>query len=549
MEVTPITQTHRATRASLACLPCRSRHVKCDGKRPCGRCSEVGNQCSYARSRRGGLDRAAVAERRKRLASAVYPEPVDLLNLQQAAIVRPEECLKQLVPADVHTESDLLDIDRGNRQQGLYPARRLAPLVAALRFMGNIYKARKWSIPLKDDVETSLSPLSPSDPIQVQCRILYSVALFWYDYKDDAKWQMDRAAQLAIDMQMFRAGFAASGTDDQVQRESWRRTWWTLYILDVYYAGTLGTMNFRVVDIDVTAELPAMSQTMSRALCMGVQNIPAPRTLREFNHREFIPNSGPFSSFAYQISAIQCAATAISQTPKIATAEDSTHLIQAVDCSLDAWQLLLPPEHKDVMDRNGEIDELMFQAHMLIHVACIELCPRTTPGHTHARSDKRPHRPSFTGGGAKFAFWPYQSADFTTHHSRRACTLLEGKDLAIARDQIRMTLGCLKVLGEVWPRTARNVREIQTIAQCVLGLGPVVSNHNNSATIDLLAFGADEISPDSTASGLSADSNDLSASVGDTEYLHGWYNPGDLDDLSWRGTDYNLGHGCDTEKE
>ncbi|KAJ5233170.1 hypothetical protein N7468_006126 [Penicillium chermesinum] len=635
MEVTPITQTHRATRASLACLPCRSRHVKCDGKRPCGRCSEVGNQCSYARSRRGGLDRAAVAERRKRLASAVYPEPVDLLNLQQAAIVRPEECLKQLVPADVHTESDLLDIDRGNSSRGSIPQsedtvpsrkiesdiliesyyknfhichpfvlprnhltklyqdpsrqRRLAPLVAALRFMGNIYKARKWSIPLKDDVETSLSPLSPSDPIQVQCRILYSVALFWYDYKDDAKWQMDRAAQLAIDMQMFRAGFAASGTDDQVQRESWRRTWWTLYILDVYYAGTLGTMNFRVVDIDVTAELPCdesdyesgvsikpcLAIDLRRdSLCMGVQNIPAPRTLREFNHREFIPNSGPFSSFAYQISAIQCAATAISQTPKIATAEDSTHLIQAVDCSLDAWQLLLPPEHKDVMDRNGEIDELMFQAHMLIHVSTIGLhrplsalkfnaiehvssCAREPPLDTPTPDLINVHTARVlraVEAQIRLLALPvrrFHHTPFTTCMVSEgilallsACsTLLEGKDLAIARDQIRMTLGCLKVLGEVWPRTARNVREIQTIAQCVLGLGPVVSNHNNSATIDLLAFGADEISPDSTASGLSADSNDLSASVGDTEYLHGWYNPGDLDDLSWRGTDYNLGHG------
>lgn len=68
---------------------------------------------------------------------------------------------------------------------------------------------------------------------------------------------MDQAAKLAINLQMFRAAFAASqGADDQVQRESWRRTWWMLYIQDAYYAGTLGTMNLRVMDIDVTVELP-----------------------------------------------------------------------------------------------------------------------------------------------------------------------------------------------------------------------------------------------------------------------------------------------------
>lgn len=38
-----------------------------------------------------------------------------------------------------------------------------------------------------------------------------------------------------------------------------------------------------------------------------------------------------------------------------------------------------------------------------------------------------------------------------------------------------MIIGCLKVLGEVWPRIARNVREIQTIAQHVLGLGSKVA--------------------------------------------------------------------------
>lgn len=59
----------RPTRSSLACLPCRSRHIKCDGKRPqCSRCLEAGKECHYAKSRRGGLDRAALTERRKQLA-------------------------------------------------------------------------------------------------------------------------------------------------------------------------------------------------------------------------------------------------------------------------------------------------------------------------------------------------------------------------------------------------------------------------------------------------------------------------------------------------
>lgn len=101
---------------------------------------------------------------------------------------------------------------------------------------------------------------------------------------------------------------------------------------------------------------------------MELQNIPTPRTLQEFDHREFIHDNVHFSSFAYLIGAVQCAATAISTTPKIAAVEDPTRLIQAVDCSLDGWRLLLPPEHANVMNKDGEIDELMFQAQLLIQV-------------------------------------------------------------------------------------------------------------------------------------------------------------------------------------
>lgn len=41
--------------------------------------------------------------------------------------------------------------------------------------------------------------------------------------------------------------------------------------------------------------------------------------------------------------------------------------------------------------------------------------------------------------------------------------------LEVARHQIRMSIGCLKAMAEVWPQAAVQVREIQVIAQEVLG--------------------------------------------------------------------------------
>lgn len=90
----------------------------------------------------------------------------------------------------------------------------------------------------------------------VQCRLLYSMALFWQDQKLDSQKEMATATKVAIDIQMVRFEFAGlHGADDPVLRESWRRTWWMLYIVDAYYAGTLGTINFTVVDTAATVGL------------------------------------------------------------------------------------------------------------------------------------------------------------------------------------------------------------------------------------------------------------------------------------------------------
>jgi len=53
-------------RVSVACLACRTRHVRCDARQPaCMRCTSEGRTCQYVKSRRGGLDRARLAERRR----------------------------------------------------------------------------------------------------------------------------------------------------------------------------------------------------------------------------------------------------------------------------------------------------------------------------------------------------------------------------------------------------------------------------------------------------------------------------------------------------
>lgn len=111
-----------------------------------------------------------------------------------------------------------------------------------------------------------------------------------------------------------------------------------------------------------------------------------------------------------------------------------------------------------------------------------------------------------------------------------ACSVyLKGKDLTVARDQIRVALGCLKVLGEVWPRTARNVRQLQTIAQSVLSLKQSTVT-STSALTDLHCLALIE-------TGISenplANDNDIFNSAEPGENLCDWFNFGDHDVLPW----------------
>ncbi|RAL06955.1 putative C6 transcription factor [Aspergillus homomorphus CBS 101889] len=571
----------KVTRSSLACLSCRSRHLKCDGKRPsCSRCIEVAQPCEYTRSRRGGLGRAALAERRKRLAAAATE--TNLLNEIPTSIPKPAVPTPASFSTHIdHTDQEIL-LDSYYRHfhplhpcvlpQGYFqtllqdPDQRIRwrPLVTIMSCVGHIYHAREWSDSLEEQAEACFAEASSLDPVLVQCRLLYSTVLFWYERKEKALSQHNLAVKLALDLHMFKPQFALThGANDPILQESWRRTWWSLYVLDLFFAGTLGTMKFAFLNIEATVGLPCEEHEYQSG------EIPPPKTLHDFDCREFALDDPVFSSFTYLIGAARCAALAISTAPRNTVKEDSTRVIQTADSILDGWLLLLPQSRKQLMSKTGEIDELMFQAHLLIHVASIGLhrpfsdlkfnpvedlssCAREPPPDAPTPDLVNVHTVRVlrsVDAQVRLLALPVQRFHHTPFVTcmisegalslLSACyCLLAGTDLAIARDQMRMIIGCLKTLGELWPRTAKNVREIQTIASHVLGLTPATANvrsreSTSSSELPSLVHGDGSQVSGTTPEGSSSDS-DLLLSLDSLQDLCGWYNMGDLDaDPSW----------------
>ena len=91
----------------------------------------------------------------------------------------------------------------------------------------------------------------------VQCHLLYSIDLYWCEDKEQGRGEIDAAIHIALDLAMFDRQYATdNGNGDGALEESWRRTWWQVFIVDAYYAAIRRAPTFPTCDIDPTVDLP-----------------------------------------------------------------------------------------------------------------------------------------------------------------------------------------------------------------------------------------------------------------------------------------------------
>lgn len=74
-----------------------------------------------------------------------------------------------------------------------------------------------------------------------------------------------------------------------------------------------------------------------------------------------------FSSFAYLLGSLRAVSDAIATALDAEESSISMHLFESVAIATEGWSLLLPEPKKSHHLKDGEIDELMFQAHMTVH--------------------------------------------------------------------------------------------------------------------------------------------------------------------------------------
>ncbi|KAL4868431.1 hypothetical protein BDV12DRAFT_197303 [Aspergillus spectabilis] len=530
-ESTPRNPRPHQKRVSNACVPCRTRHMKCDSETPiCSRCQEEGSECVYMKSRRGGGRRNKDLEKQDDMvpprratilpAAQIKAPPAALYSVHRLGYERdsPESNdgdLLGLYYSFFHAAHPCVLPQWALRiRAALYPA-SVEVLLPVLEYIGSLYSQSKApSAPLERNVLQTFARLRTSardpSPFDVQAILLYSVAVYWCDDIPRSLELLDDAIKMAVRIGMEKAGFDITfGEGDPVLQESWRRTWWVIYLTATHMAGSTCSFPSKVDGIAMSVRLPCEEELYEAG------DITCPPSIEDYETREFQSQAIEFSSFAELIGIARSIELFMSEGVQLGP-DGVNRLVGNADTSILAWLLLLPASKQSLVNCNGTVDQLLFRAHMLIYTYIVDLNRQfSTLHHTALESlSRRTPRPP----PASLSLW--QSNDFnltfsplnpsTTAHTAKVLTAIEKmntlltlpihltlhtpfiicmiantaiahlaaykwvygyQERRIERGRIRLVVAVLKGLGMYWPLGRRTYKEVVAVARDVLGGG------------------------------------------------------------------------------
>lgn len=138
----------------------------------------------------------------------------------------------------------------------------LPHLEAAMRYIGSYYVQSASTPLLAEEAIRCLSGFQcPRDGFAVQANLLIAIGM---DASTDLKRAhefLTEAQNIALEIGMHQRNFASLHNEGSpVMEESWRRTWWELYVVDGMIAGVHQHYHFRFFDVQSQVLLPCEEQ-------------------------------------------------------------------------------------------------------------------------------------------------------------------------------------------------------------------------------------------------------------------------------------------------
>ncbi|KZM19072.1 DNA binding [Ascochyta rabiei] len=403
---------------AVACVPCRSRHLKCDGGVRCSRCRADGVDCTYIKSRRGWKGKRKTKREDQISPVAINGAQVPQIPISNGHMVSngtmvttgqlqspnsyyngEAPIMNQLSPTNglgvqsmpppaAPQQLNMNGTARVNRFGHLGPEtaiqsffhyfynshpfclpeprllevfnQRKAPLLEyAVQYLGSSYLSAMPTEMYKEALNRNINSGNYArDGWSVQALLLYAIGLHANNEVPRAAQIFAAAQDLTLEVGLNRMEYALiHGESDPQFEESWRRTWWSMYTANGMLCAVNPGVQFKLKDILTDVPLPCENDQYLSG------HIPYPATLVDYDDSAFMPTLPVYSSFTYLIDAIRILGKVFECARLDSTFE--YHAVDVVDQYLCNWRLHLPASKLDIVNNDGVVDEVLFQAHMV----------------------------------------------------------------------------------------------------------------------------------------------------------------------------------------
>lgn len=527
----------------LACLFCRARHLKCDGQTPvCGRCAASGADCQYTPSRRGY--KGPSKKRRANPSPELLPSDLASVEPQVGLQTLPTDWSLPTsfgyppvsgLPSTTSDSASFNDLVAASSQQSLrlsngpltpessasiqgdgylidiyytyfHPAHPILPplhllyrsyvppyLDQVIKFVGSHFTPAANSEVYRPTVKSSVIEQDASVE-KIQALLLLAIVLHSRNERAEAGECLAMAVELTFQLGLHRSEAAiAMGGGDPVREESLRRTWWETFIIEGMLTALGVQRVFRCNSVPLEVPLPCEERIYQNGL-----PAPPPPTVAQFDERIFADEERDFSSYCYRIEAVRILGRVVAVQDMIEGQQDH---VEAIDARVTSWFHHLPESKSELLRPDGSVDEMMFQATMIVNGASIYLhfprsdllssptvaaeviCghhgPCSVPSFSHqAHAMKAVKAASELSTLASFRLPVVKHTPFficalvlSSIVQLAACSVKAGGMPDPSRDRLTLTIGVFKSLARTWAISQSIMRQIKAVARDVMDVG------------------------------------------------------------------------------
>ncbi|KAI1811836.1 hypothetical protein GGS20DRAFT_588123 [Poronia punctata] len=565
-------------RVSLACVQCRSKHMRCDATQPtCGRCLLEKKPCYYAKSRRGIRDPL-----KRSLMSAYLPVPPPQRispGADGSPLVLPLNDRKDLSNGWTrpHTPVNtapppayLLDafFEHFYHGQPLVPPKAhflnyvaLDPtaysfLLSVIDFCGALCVKDARLHSLREVAYSTACGTLPFTVQSVQALHILSVLAFGETRFTHCLGFANRTWTMAIELGMHRKSFA-DGAPDPVLAESYRRTWWHVKFqnLTEHVMNGDSTAKCKSIQEEADVDIPCSEEWEYES-----GDIATPISLSQYEREATLGRSDPSSS-ALQIELYCIQANIAASCRDVDDESDvAEEMLSRADSTICDFIRRIPHWKLEVVDPVGRADQVLFSTVAWAHISRIRL------RHSVARTGLNireyfplgPTRgPSRKGQTVKPFGW--NSHPIEIQAANKFCDLFrlpipvkslrpmmipglisvaivyldacvfQGLDSPLFRERLKTLVLILRIHGEIWPLSKQASEDIQAVAAEYLTTNDSTSCRSSSSGSEPWHIRVDDAISSAPFLGSCVDPG--FGTVPDPHLVQGWLTTGDWPDV------------------